>query len=88
VIRWGGDEFIVIFYGLQKKNARNFGQAILSEVASLKIHVENGEITPTLSIGFSYFKETDSDYSDVLKRVDKALYQSKSNGRNQVNLIL
>lgn len=88
LIRWGGDEFIIIFYGLQKKNALSFAEKILSVASSLKISVENKEITPTLSIGVSYFKATDSDFADVLKRADQALYKSKTNGRNQVNLML
>ncbi len=88
LIRWGGDEFIVIFYGLQKENALGYGEKILSIVSSLKISVENKEISPTLSIGFSFFEGTDSDFNDVLKRTDEALYKSKINGRNQVNLFL
>ncbi|HHY25774.1 MAG TPA: diguanylate cyclase [Desulfitobacterium dehalogenans] len=89
IIRWGGDEFVVIFYGLQEKNAVAFGERILGMVSSLKIPVEGGEeISLSLSIGFSFFKETDGDFTDVVKRADKALYLSKSKGRNQVHLLL
>lgn len=88
LIRWGGDEFVIIFYGLQSKYAINYGNAILSIVSSLSIVADNQPINPTLSIGVSYFKETDTDFNNVLKRADKALYQSKMNGRNQVNIIL
>lgn len=88
LIRWGGDEFIIIIYGLHEKNGIAYGETILSVVSSLKIKTEKEEITPTLSIGVSYFKETDTEYMDVLKRVDQALYKSKSNGRNQVNEVL
>lgn len=88
LIRWGGDEFIIIIYGLQEKNGIGYGETILSVVSSLKIKTEKEEITPNLSMGVSYFKETDIDYMDVLKRVDQALYKSKSNGRNQVNQVL
>ena len=31
LIRWGGDEFIVIFYGLQTNNALDFGNKIADE---------------------------------------------------------
>ncbi len=88
LIRWGGDEFIVIFYGLQVENALAYGETILSVVSSLNLPSESEKISPTLSIGFSYFKETDSNFSDALKRVDQALYESKTNGRNQVKIIL
>ncbi len=88
IIRWGGDEFIVIFYGLQQKNALAFGEKILAITSSIKLVVKEQEISPTLSIGFSFFKEGDSDYTEVLKRADEALYQSKTNGRNQVSIII
>lgn len=88
LIRWGGDEFIVIFYGLQEENALDFGNRALSIVSSLRIPFGDKEISTSLSIGFTFFKETDSDFNDVLKRADEALYKSKENGRNQVNLVL
>ena len=90
IIRWGGDEFVVIFYGLQEKNAISFGESILSVVSSLKISAQDQgeEINLGLSLGFSFFKDTDSDFTDALKRADQALYLSKSNGRNQVSVLL
>jgi diguanylate cyclase (GGDEF)-like protein len=88
LIRWGGDEFILIFSGLNKSVANAYGMKILSVVAALKIPLENEIISPTLSIGFSYFRETDTDYTEAVRRADQALYVSKTNGRNQVNLNL
>ena len=38
-------------------------------------------------MGFSYFSESDHDYRGALKRADEALYKSKNEGRNSVNLI-
>lgn len=88
LIRWGGDEFVIIFSGLQKINARGYAQSIQALMSAMKIPVEGKEITPTLSIGFSYFKETDSEFKDALKRADQAMYKSKANGRNQISLDL
>lgn len=88
LIRWGGDEFVGIFPGLRAEHLEEFGQKLLSEISSLKIPVDSGTITITASIGFSYFKETDNDYKDVLKRADDALYMSKEQGKNRVNILL
>lgn len=89
LIRWGGDEFIIIIYGLHENNGSAYGESVLSVVSAVKIKTDTDEIiTPSLSIGVSYFKETDTDYMDVLRRVDEAVYKSKSNGRNQVNQVL
>lgn len=88
LIRWGGDEFIVIFYGLKKENALFIGEKIAYTIYNLNIPELNDKFNPSISIGFSYFKEDDSSYEDVLGRADIALYKSKSQGRNQANINL
>lgn len=87
IIRWGGDEFIIIFNGLQKKNALAFAQSILSVISALEISVGETVIKPTISIGISFFQKTDTECMDILKRADRALYLSKEKGRNQANLL-
>lgn len=87
LIRWGGDEFICICHGLDKENVLSFGKKMLSSVALMKISSGHTEIATTISIGFSYFTENDKDISDVIKRADMAMYKSKDEGRNTVNLL-
>lgn len=86
LIRWGGDEFVGICYGLNKKNVLGLGQKLLLSVSSMKIP-SNPAITTTISIGFSYFEENDKDINDVIKRADMAMYKSKQEGRNTVSLL-
>ncbi len=87
LIRWGGDEFIGIFYGVKEGNAVYFADKILKAVSSLTIIIGNETISPTISIGISYFKESDADFSDVLKRADQAMYKSKAENRNKINIL-
>lgn len=88
LIRWGGDEFIGIFPGLREDHIIEFGEKLLGGISALEIPVENNIISITISIGFSYFKDTDNDFNDVLKRVDDAMYKSKEQGKNRVNILL
>uniref|UniRef100_UPI0032604D0D GGDEF domain-containing protein n=1 Tax=Clostridium sp. NkU-1 TaxID=1095009 RepID=UPI0032604D0D len=88
IIRWGGDEFVVILYGMEEKHVQDFGNKFLSTVSSLKILNQQEEIGITVSMGFSFFKEGDEDFHWALKRADEALYKSKLEGRNQANVIL
>lgn len=88
LIRWGGDEFLGILPGLKEDHIRDFSKKLLDGIAVLEIPVENGSIHITVSMGFSYFKASDHDYNDVLKRADHALYKSKEQGKNRVNLLL
>lgn len=88
LIRWGGDEFVIIFYGLNEKHIQKVGEKILKDMASLEIKDETHtfSISPTISIGFSVFKQTDTSYTDALGRADEALYLSKEHGRNTFNI--
>lgn len=88
LFRWGGDEFVGIFPGLREEHIMEFGQKLLDGISSLEIPVENVTISTTISIGFSYFIDTDNDYNDVLKRADDAMYKSKEQGKNKVNILI
>lgn len=85
LLRWGGDEFIGIFKGLDRENVLPFARKLLHTVSSLKIGADGETISPTISIGISYFKKEDFSFIDVINRADQAMYQSKSEGRNRVS---
>lgn len=84
LIRWGGDEFIGIFPDLKEEYVIKFGEKLLDEISSLEIAVEGEIVKVSISIGFSYFKDTDEDYKEVLSRADCAMYTSKQEGKNKV----
>lgn len=88
LIRWGGDEFLVILPGLKEENSLEFIEKILKGISSLEIPTENHTIKTSISIGLSYFKDTDMDYMDAIKRADDALYKSKKQGKNKMNVLL
>lgn len=87
LFRWGGDEFVAIFYEVVEENAFNFAGKILDTVSSLKIDVGDEMVNTTISMGISYFKDNDMEFSDALKRADQAMYISKAGGRNRVNVL-
>lgn len=88
MIRWGGDEFIIILFDAEKDNAMGLGNNILQAVSDLKVSSQQKEFRFTISMGLTFFQEFDVDYNDAIKRADEALYQSKSHGRNQITMIL
>lgn len=85
LLRWGGDEFVGIFGGLRKENALEFAQKLLNTVSELTVETDTGTIRPTISIGISYFTEDDRGYIEAVNRADRAMYQSKTEGRNRAN---
>lgn len=84
--RWGGDEFVGIFPGLRVEHIDEFGHKILESINSLEIPTGSENIKVSISIGFSCFNETDTGYNEAIKRADEALYKSKVEGKNKVNI--
>ncbi len=83
--RIGGDEFIVLVEDVTdiekvKQQAENI-------VSLLKIHSDNGDILVTCSVGITLFTYGD-DFDQVIDQADKAMYQAKQKGRNQVSFYL
>ena len=87
LIRWGGDEFVGIFYDVESEDVTLIANKILEAVGSLHIAVSGAVISPTVSLGISCFKDGDTGFSDAVRRADQAMYQSKAEGRNKVNIL-
>lgn len=87
VARYGGEEFIVILPETVKEEAICIGETLKEEIASLKIPHEKSPISDwlTVSVGASsVIPDKSSSYEDLFVLADKALYQAKDGGRNQL----
>lgn len=87
LFRWGGDEFICVFKGLNDENAIASANKIFDVVAALTIDTGVEKISPIISIGISSFTDEDSDYSDAVNRADKAMYKSKASEDEKVHIL-
>ncbi len=82
IIRWGGDEFIVILQNVSEDLLPAIGDKILDSVRSIKIEELPDDVKITSSMGFAFFNDNDAEYKDTLVRADEALYRAKGAGRN------
>ncbi|MFK5925198.1 MAG: diguanylate cyclase [Desulfuromusa sp.] len=80
LIRWGGEEFILLLPATALEEAVPFAERVRLEVEQEAFPMV-GQIT--ISLGVAQFQKGDS-IDALLKRVDNALYQAKQNGRNRV----
>lgn len=78
--RWGGEEFIILCPGTGMAGLRELGEKLCETIAN---HPFSTVGKCSASFGLSVFKPSDTD-SSLLERADRALYQAKENGRNQV----
>jgi len=82
--RWGGDEFLAIVRNTQAAPLRVLAQKLRSLIASSYLTLEDGtELRVTASMGVTTIRPSDTDDS-AIARVDKLLYESKSQGRDRL----
>ena len=82
IIRWGGDEFVVILENVTEELLPTIADKILESVHSIRVEGLPDNVTITSSMGFAFFDEKDEAYKDTLARADEALYRAKDAGRN------
>jgi len=78
--RWGGEEFMIICPGTHETDAIKLAEKLRQIIDQYEFTTVGNK---TASFGISVFKEGDTDDA-LVERADKALYQAKNNGRNQV----
>jgi diguanylate cyclase len=80
--RMGGDEFTAILAGIDAKSSGRIAKKILEFLSTHPLNLDNGTaIHLKVSIGVAQY-EGHPDYMRLLKDVDDALYQAKTNGKN------
>ena len=80
--RWGGEEFLIIAPGIDEQGARALAERARGVIAAQPL--DGGERL-TASFGVASLQR-DEDRQSLLRRVDRALYAAKDQGRNQVVL--
>lgn len=93
VIRYGGEEILVILPNTEEKNAFELADRLRRKIASTNMVEPDPEkgrpaIYLTVSIGVAGYRLADGWDTDrrMLERADKAMYQAKQHGRNRVML--
>lgn len=86
LIRWGGEEFLLICPYLQIENAIELATRTLFLISGQAFIVgEELEIQATISIGIASLTRGETVTPiELIDQADKALYQAKNNGRNQL----
>ncbi|WP_189481876.1 tetratricopeptide repeat-containing diguanylate cyclase [Alishewanella tabrizica] len=92
LIRWGGEEFLMLLNRPEQRDIDQLCQSLLKEVSQLAVTYEGRDINVTISGGFinlpfAKVPESQFNWEKVLQVADMALYLSKVNGRNQIHLI-
>jgi len=88
VIRWGGEEFLIILKRTDKQFLYSFSERLRKKVESTKFRLANDkEISKACSIGFVSFPLSAEfpkafNCEQAITIADHALYYAKNHGRN------
>lgn len=90
LVRWGGEEFLVVSRFCERKEAATLAARVLSAVSGEPFKIKGAGLSlhRTVSIGWAAFpwnmdSPVDVNYEEVLALADRALYKAKNSGRNQ-----
>lgn len=82
IIRYGGDEFLVLIENIEMVNALNIANKIRKEVnAETILDLKGNHIPFSVSIGVANGAES---WLDLFEQADAALFKAKAKGRNAV----
>ena len=85
--RYGGEEFVILLPETTKQGATIIAERLRKNIASLKINTNDDKtVTTTVSMGISQFPNDASAPQDLIDTADKALYNSKRNGKNIISI--
>jgi diguanylate cyclase (GGDEF)-like protein len=83
--RYGGEEFALILPNTDQAGVFQLAEAIREQIEAQPVKTLSGSINLTISAGVcTTIIKTMKDETQLLENADKALYQAKNNGRNQV----
>jgi diguanylate cyclase (GGDEF)-like protein len=84
VIRYGGEEFLLVLDGLNLPEANQVAERLRQTVAASRVEVASASLRYHISIGISCSDSSDFDLKKLIEAADSALYRAKQQGRNRV----
>ena len=84
VIRYGGEEFMILLQNTDGDAALSVGEKIRKAVENMKVQVSGVTLQKTISIGVADFPGDSDTFWQTVKYADVALYRAKESGRNRV----
>jgi len=84
VARWGGEEFVICFHGLDAEGALAAGERMRKHVKASPFAAGQGDLEVTVSLGVSVYRPAVESSARMMAEADGLLYEAKQAGRDRV----
>lgn len=84
IIRYGGEEFLILMRNPTEDSAKELALRINKEFSKIVFNYGNDTFNKTVSIGYSFFPTDTDQFWKCIKYADISLYEAKDTGRNKV----
>ncbi|MCB2069837.1 MAG: GGDEF domain-containing protein, partial [Ottowia sp.] len=84
--RWGGEEFLLVLAGCDAEASRTLAERVRRLVSDSPVAVGEARLPVTLSFGVTVAQPHEG-LDEAIARADRALYASKTAGRDRVSLV-
>ena len=81
VVRWGGEEFLIILFDVTRDEAFGISEGIRKEVEQFPFFYNNVQFKCSLTLGLHTYREQDG-IEESINCADKALYRGNRSGKN------
>lgn len=82
VVRWGGEEFLLLLPETNATEATAFAERLRELLSAQQIRYGDKRLHVSASFGIAERRVSDSSIDQLIERADSALYQAKHAGRN------
>jgi diguanylate cyclase (GGDEF)-like protein len=80
--RFGGDEFVAFLPETGCQEALKVAERLRVRIAASPLHFDGDPVCVTVSCGIACFPEHGEELAKIMEMADRALYRSKSRGKN------
>ncbi len=84
IIRYGGEEFVIILRNPTEESALELANTINKEFSQIVFTFNDETFSKTISIGYSFVPKDSNQIWKAIKYADLSLYVAKDTGRNKV----
>ena len=84
LVRYGGEEFLILMKNATQESTKKLADKINADFSKIIFNYGGDSFSKTVSIGYAFFPTDTDQFWKCIKYADISLYEAKATGRNKV----